>query len=390
MAKGNKSATTAQRNELLREQNYLLHKQNDLIREQNNLLREQNNLPQKATSSNVDEREIYIENIDRDEIRSGFLVTSHRKKLWNAQIGLIKEFDRICQKHNLRWFVIDGTLLGAARHGGFIPWDFDVDVAMFRPDYEKFQQVAAKEVTEPYFLDVWYDYLLESEGANLADVKGNVQFITKAQEKRRSVSWFTQWPSIRLRDNRTTMIEIPDRNLVNQGIWIDIFPLDSLPPFADKKAKLNFEIARILLLATAIPSRIRKAMQDEVNLFVEYEELEKFLSKPYRVRGRFFDNFMNKKFVMTERVGDIRDYCLTDNQKFYQSKDFQDVVYLPFETIEVPAPAGYDSVLTDFYGDWHKLVVNRPHVFFHSADIPYKEYFQQAKLNSAAVIAEFF
>ena len=391
MAKGNKSATIAQKNDLLRQQNYLLIKQNDLIREQNNLLREQNKSPQQLTPSrNYGEREIFIDDINRDEVRSGFLVTSHRKKLWNAQIGLLKEFARICQKHNLRWFAIGGTLLGAVRHKGFIPWDFDTDVAMFRPDYEKFRRIVATEVKEPYFADNWYDYLLESEGATLDDLKGNVQFITKKQEKRRSIPWFTQWPSIRLRDNRTTMIEIPDRNLVNQGVWIDIFPLDSVPPFDDKKIALNFELARVLLLATANPARIRKAMQDKQNLLVSYDELEKFLNKPYRERGKIFDNFINKNFVMTEHAGDIRDYCLTNGRKFYQSKDFQDVVRLPFESIEVPAPAGYDSVLTNFYGDWRKPVVTKPHVFFHSADIPYKEYFQQAKLNTAVVIAEFF
>ena len=201
-------------------------RQNELLREQCALLREQNELLRQAVSVQGNEREIYVDNIDKDEIRNGFLVTSDRKKLWNVQINLMQEFARICKKHNLRWFAIGGTLLGAARHGGFIPWDFDIDVIMFRPEYEKFRQIAAEEVKEPYFVDGWYDYLLESEGATLEDVKGNVQFITNKQEKIFENRWLTQWPSIRLRDNRTTMIEMPDRNLINQGVWIDIFPLD--------------------------------------------------------------------------------------------------------------------------------------------------------------------
>ena len=69
------------------------------------------------------ERKIFIENIEHDEMRDGFLVTSNRKKLWNVQIGLINEVARICKKHDIRWFAIGGTLLGAARHKGFIPWD---------------------------------------------------------------------------------------------------------------------------------------------------------------------------------------------------------------------------------------------------------------------------
>ena len=135
----------------------LLEEQNDLLREQNQLLRKPPAAPLKD-----DGREIFIENIDRDEMRSGFLVTTERKKLWNAQIGILLEFARICKKHNLQWFAGGGTLLGAARHGGFIPWDDDIDVVMLRPEYEKFQQVALQEVKDPYFLDIWYNYRLES------------------------------------------------------------------------------------------------------------------------------------------------------------------------------------------------------------------------------------
>ena len=127
------------------------------------------------------EREIFVENIEHDEMRDGFVVTSNRKKLWNVQIGLINEVARICKKHDIRWFAIGGTLLGAARHKGFIPWDDNVDLMMFRPDYEKFKAVAATEIKAPYFLDNWYNYRLESEGASLNDPEGDFQFITEQQ-----------------------------------------------------------------------------------------------------------------------------------------------------------------------------------------------------------------
>ena len=131
------------------------NQQDELLKEQNALLREQNEqLRQIVSVLNCDGREIYVNNINRDEIRNGFLVTSQRKKLWNVQINLIQEFARICKKHNLRWFAIYGTLLGAVRHRGFIPWDDDVDIAMLRPDYEKFRKIAADEIKPPYHLDI--------------------------------------------------------------------------------------------------------------------------------------------------------------------------------------------------------------------------------------------
>ena len=90
-------------------------------------------------------------------MRSGFLVKSDRKKLWNAELEIYNEFRRICEKYNLRFFAGHGTLLGAVRHGGFIPWDDDMDFVLFRPDYEKFKEVARKEIQYPYFLSIWYE-----------------------------------------------------------------------------------------------------------------------------------------------------------------------------------------------------------------------------------------
>lgn len=319
--------------------------------------------------------EIFIEDIDRDEMRDGFLITTHKKKLWNVELNLLNEFARICKKHDLRWFAIGGTLLGAARHRGFIPWDFDIDVIMFRPDYDKFQRVAAEEIQSPYFLDVWYNYRLESEGASLAE--GTFQFITTEQERAYGMRWLTQLPSIRLRDDRTTMIEFPERNFINQGIWIDIFPLDPLPPFATAEQELFFETAKILLVAAAAPAQIQAVLQSGEEFLIDRDELKEFLSYPYKERGLIFDHFMNKNFFMSERMGDIRDYCLTAGQRFYQSKDFADVLWLPFEKTEVPAPVGYESVLNDFYGDWRKPVFLKPHYQLHSADIPWAEYFKQ-------------
>ena len=214
----------------------------------------------KQINSTIPYRKNFIKNLETDEIRSGFLVTSHRKKLWNVQIGLINEFARVCKKYNLRWFAYGGTLLGAVRHNGFIPWDDDVDLVMLRPDYNKFLEIAPIEIDYPYFFDNWYDYTIESE--NIPDEKNapKFQYITVEQQNRTPKRWFTQFPSFRLRDSRTTFIEFPDRKTIHQGIFIDVFPLDSRPPFTTKERALNFEVIRETLIATAMPFLIRQVL----------------------------------------------------------------------------------------------------------------------------------
>lgn len=115
-----------------------------------------------------------------------------------ATYRLLEEVDRICKKHHIKYFLFAGTLLGAARHQGFIPWDDDLDVLMFREDYEKFLSVAKQEVSEAFFV----------------------------QDE------FTEhWPMFfsKLRLNQTTCLEKyhPKDPMVHQGVYIDIFPCDN-------------------------------------------------------------------------------------------------------------------------------------------------------------------
>lgn len=84
-----------------------------------------------------------------------FFVDKKRKKIWAIELDLLIQFDKICKKHGLIYFLIGGTLLGAVRHHGFIPWDDDLDVAMPRKDYDLLMQLK-DEFSEPYFLQTPY------------------------------------------------------------------------------------------------------------------------------------------------------------------------------------------------------------------------------------------
>ena len=73
-----------------------------------------------------------------DEVRDGFYVPSMIKRAWATAMDVLCEVDRICCKYNIKYYAEWGTLLGAVRHAGFIPWDDDLDIGMMRTDYRKF------------------------------------------------------------------------------------------------------------------------------------------------------------------------------------------------------------------------------------------------------------
>ena len=91
-----------------------------------------------------------------DEIRCGYIVSSEMKELWSIELELMEKFISVCNKYNLSWWVSGGSLLGAVRHQGFIPWDDDIDVCMPRKDYDILQSVASQEFAEKYFFQTGF------------------------------------------------------------------------------------------------------------------------------------------------------------------------------------------------------------------------------------------
>lgn len=142
------------------------------------------------------------------------ILKEHQKTMLN----LLHEVERICQKHHISYMLFAGTLLGSVRHQGFIPWDDDLDIIMLRPEYERFLEIAPKE------LDAGSYYLQKEFSAH--------------------------WPMFfsKLRKNGTACIEryIPKDKQTHQGVFIDIFPCDNLRDHVFLQ-KLQFFASKIVI-----------------------------------------------------------------------------------------------------------------------------------------------
>lgn len=288
-----------------------------------------------------------------EEIRSGFLVTEKRKKVWAAELQMLEKLDEICQKHHLSYYAFYGTLLGAVRHQGFIPWDDDIDVVMFRDDYEKFQIIAPEEFAEPYFFQNTYtDQVL--------------------------------WPLSKIRDSRTTAVEPQFRHLgasFHQGIFIDIFPLDSVGDNG-APAPSSSAIAQIRnLLWTAItnPEAVLTALESGTLLYLSTEFLIDYLKKDSKQKFKIFEALNLSYLDQMPNVNYILSELFPENFPYRSVKKeyFQNTVYLSFEHLHIPAPAEYDKILTQCYGNYHEFVPGgtaHENIVFEP-DIPYKEYF---------------
>lgn len=275
------------------------------------------------------------------EVRDEYLVDEKHKQIWAIEMNLLQEVIKICRKYNLSYFVYGGTLLGAIRHKGFIPWDDDMDIAMLREDYEIFMEKAAKELDmSKYHLQLSEQFGVVYEGF------------------------------ARLRDNNSTAIIRKDcKRDCNHGIFIDIFPLDNLVEDEKKRRK---QFKKIKLLSGLIFYRVNQdnnlghAGLKTLLGFVKSENLWNWMV------GMLKKECIKYNSVSCSKVG-ILSCDPFDEKCYWYIEDIEQTMDVPFENIVVKAPVGYDRCLKIGYGNymefppveergvWHKDVYFDPY-----------------------------
>ncbi len=231
------------------------------------------------------------------------------KEVQNKMLELLLEFDRVCKKHNIRYVLDSGTLLGAIRHKGFIPWDDDIDVAMLREDYDKFCAIANKELGENFCF----------ENTNINNHFPNI--FGKVFDK-----------TTRYVQKNTAHLKMP------QCIWLDIFPVDNVYL---KNKKTLCRIVASINMVRCIKLKTEKMAFRHLLYFP-------LLILPLRTLNKMAEKQMrkyNKK--QTEFVCPI---CQSGTSKpAFKRSMFIDVINANFCGEKFPVPKEYDEYLHGYY-----------------------------------------
>lgn len=255
----------------------------------------------------------------QEEEKYDYLIDEKRKKLWSVLLDIVCQLDVICKKYNLRYFITGGTLLGAVRHKGFIPWDDDLDVAMLRDDYEILLK-HADEFVYPFFLQT-------------PDTDSNYyySFAKLCHEETTYCSKMFCYQGF------------------HAGVSIDIFPIDK---WDYAKGKEIYDQINYLNRENSTFMRMKNPYLDEGNR----ERVRNWSGinplEAYNKIQTLAQTFKNEEtHLLSNAVITIWKY----GKDIYSESVFEKQIYLEFEGINLPAPIGYEELLRNVYGDYMML-----------------------------------
>ena len=283
---------------------------------------------------------------------SGIRILENTKLQQHVQLELLDRFMKVCKEHGLRFFMFYGSLLGTVRHQGYIPWDDDMDIVMPRKDYDRLIEISESCFSYPYFL--------------------------QTPENDREVFYGGY---AKLRNSATTAMEPRNwRHSCNQGIWIDIFPLDNCSSNKDKNKELweKIHFNQKMLFACVY----EKALWEEEK--ENWEELRKEASK--QTHADWCNQLSKLLHAYDDKSPYLTIYARYMNREplSFFKEDFSDSILMNFEGLQVPVPIGYNRCLEIINGKRY-MVYPKPeyrnprHRGLFSADIPYSRYTDRFK-----------
>ncbi len=291
-----------------------------------------------------------------DEVREGFYVPGMIKRAWAAEMEVLSEVDRVCEKYNIDYYADWGSLLATVRHGGFIPWDDDLDIVMKRKDYERFREVAGSELPDGYEVYSYKDS--EDYWLYICRVVGKKRICFEQDH----LSRFHQFPYI---------------------CGIDIFVLDNVSD-DDEKETSRDNLARYSIVTADNVAEGKVSGADAVadlkvidyaagtNFALIYKECiskikcdfssddnkdnrDSLRRDIYAFAEKLFGKFSDDKVT---NLTQLFPFGIQNKDFRFASKWYEKKVRLPYETITMPVPLYYDTVLHKRYGNYMKLIKN--------------------------------
>ena len=254
-----------------------------------------------------------------------------------VELDILNYVDCFCRENNLKYIMNYGTLIGAVRHGGFIPWDHDIDISMPRDDYEilisKFPQDGRYRVLDYRSDDNYYNNF------------------------------------IKIIDTKTAIVDNRNDKTYESGLFIDIFPMDRFNDLKAVDKTYNLESFKLLSFSkyhnivygdSVVKDIIRSICWVLLRPFSPRfftRKIEKVIEKYQNSNGRYI-GLLASKFKEKEVL-------LFD--------PFQEIIELPFEGLTLKAPKEYDKLLRQYYSDYMKLPPAEKQVNPHELDAYYKD-----------------
>ena len=246
------------------------------------------------------------------------------KHLQKVQLMMLKDFIKICEDNDITYFVIGGTLLGAVRHGGFIPWDDDIDVLMFREDFEKLNSVMSEKLDDKYHLF----NVLNEETYHYTFARFNLKN-TILEE------WWAEQVDYTV------------------NIFIDIFIMDNIP---NNKIKRFIHRWRCFTLNQMVIYSIIKQKNEskpkEIIQQIAYYILKVIPISPMTLKKRCVRTYRKYENIECKEVCDFPSVMF---MPIYDKNDILPPKKKKFEDIEVNVPKNYDKILTMLYGNYMEL-----------------------------------
>lgn len=245
-------------------------------------------------------------------------------RLREIELDLLKEFIRVCDALNLSYFAVEGTLLGAVRHGGFIPWDDDIDVGMLRKDYEIFLQKAPDLLNKEFFLQT-----------NQSD-PDYLQIFAK------------------LRRNDTAFVETTVKDLnIHHGVYIDIFPFDFFPEGKGNQMRYSFKNLMYryrVRYSYYIPEDHTFSLKNIVRRGIYGFSLLYAMDEKTAIQKQIDMHKNVKPSLWLVNSGGP-----WGNREKAPISVFTDLILMKFEGIKIQVPRDFDTYLSNTYGDYRQL-----------------------------------